>query len=482
MKKVKLLLCLMICTLLLGGCGKILNKKEAKQLKENAKIYCGEVHKRLAQEEGYENAVLLEVFVYYIDIYDNSERPDAANVYSKYQLEDGSIIYFNTMISDMKGLGELTDKSFYFLPFEEREEEYLVYREAADTGNLRGDKLKSLGEGVYARESESGASYYFMVDIDNTDTDLTTEASVITEVSTTTEVEVSKPVQEPLKLSGNPEDEYVTTKPEYIETDKFIIFLDEDIKLYGNTPELIAYVMELTETEAGLTLNNDYGYESWGTSGPQYYYDGTNFEGVDPKCEKFHIYVVSDEKSVPCSMPSAVVLNNIDLELAAGEGWTLVHEYTHSLHASNGVNLGRIMEEGFATYVCGKVTSKDADIPFNFDANLNYSSYDREITRENAEEVFKEEFEDGWENYLYGYRFMTFLYEEYGEEVFHNILKDATLNPPEGVDHFENKDAIPYIKKHTSEDVFIKYGDWLEENKEMFEDWNTVDVEYIEDN
>ncbi len=478
MKKVRLLITIMICTLLLGGCGESLNKKEAKQLKENAKIYCDEVHKRLAQEEKYGNAVLLEAFVYYIDIYDNSESPDAANVYSKYQLEDGSIIYFNTMISDMKGLGELTDKSFYFLPFEEREDEYLVYREAADTGNLRGDKLKSLGEGVYVRESESGASYYFMVDIDNTDTDLTTEASATTEVSTTaevnttTEVEVSKAVQEPLKLSGNPEDEYVTTKPEYVETEKFIIFLDEGIKIYGNTPELIAYVMELTETESGLTLDNDYGYESWGTSGPQSYYEGDNFEGVDPNCEKFHIYVVPDEKSVPCSMPSAVVLNNIDLELAAGEGWTLVHEYTHSLHASNGVNLGRIMEEGFATYVCGKVTSKEADIPFNFNANLNYSSYYREITRETAEEVFKEEFEDGWENYLYGYRFVTFLYEEYGEDVFRDILKDATLNPPEGVDHFENKDAIPYIKKNTSDDVFIKFADWLEENKERIEAWN----------
>ncbi len=101
MKKAKFFIAIMICTLLLGGCGESLNKKETKQLKENAKIYCDEVHKRLSQEEKYSNAVLLEAFVYYIDIYDNSERPDAANVYSKYQLADDSIIYFNTMISEM---------------------------------------------------------------------------------------------------------------------------------------------------------------------------------------------------------------------------------------------------------------------------------------------------------------------------------------------------------------------------------------------
>lgn len=300
------------------------------------------------------------------------------------------------------------------------------------------------------------------------------------EENKTTEVVVSTTVKEPLKLSGNPKDEYVMTEPSYVETDKFILFLDEGIKIYGNTPELITYVMELTETEAGLTLENEYGYICELAPGPQSIMEVNDFEGVDPNCEKFHIYVVPPEKYVPCGMPGAIVLNDIDMELAAGEGWALVHEYTHSLHAANGVNLGRIMEEGFATYVCGKVTRKDSDVPFNFNANYNYAFYDREITRDNAEDVFKEEFEDGWENYLYGYRFITFLCEEYGEEAFYNILNDATLNPPEGVEYFENKDAIPYIKKHTSEDIFIKYGDWLVDNKEMFEAWSMEDVEYIE--
>ncbi len=39
----------------------------------------------------------------------------------------------------------------------------------------------------------------------------------------------TKPAQEPLLLSGNPEDEYVMTKPEYVETEKFILYLDEGI-------------------------------------------------------------------------------------------------------------------------------------------------------------------------------------------------------------------------------------------------------------
>ena len=164
MNKSKIFIAIMICALLLGGCGEILNKKEAEQLKEDAKICCEEVHKSFIQEEGYENAVLLEAFVEYTDVYDESLSSDTANVFSKYQLEDGSIIYFNNFISDMKGLGELTDKSYIFHSTE-REEYYLDYKEAAETGNHRGEELKSVGDGVYVREAEESSIYYFMIDV-----------------------------------------------------------------------------------------------------------------------------------------------------------------------------------------------------------------------------------------------------------------------------------------------------------------------------
>ncbi len=51
-------------------------------------------------------------------------------------------------------------------PFVEREEYYLEFRNVASTGNLRGDELKSVGNGVYYKEGEVGSTYYFMVDIE----------------------------------------------------------------------------------------------------------------------------------------------------------------------------------------------------------------------------------------------------------------------------------------------------------------------------
>ena len=84
----------------------------------------------------------------------------------------------------------------------------------------------------------------------------------------------------------------------------------------------------------------------------------------------------------------------------------LVHEYTHSLQVANGPWLNHSLDEGFATYITGQITKRDEIINFDFDADFNYSYYPTEITRENAEQLFLEEPEDGWDNYLYGYRFM----------------------------------------------------------------------------
>ncbi len=278
--------------------------------------------------------------------------------------------------------------------------------------------------------------------------------------------------QEPLVLSGNAEDSYTTTRPEYVETDKFILYLDENITVQGNTADLISKLMQRTEEVSGFTLTNNIGYDSGFTFfAPYEFYGETALDNVDPENEKYHIYVVAPEKCGPCGGVGCLVLNQIDLDIAGGEGWVLVHEYSHSLHLANGVYLGDIMTEGFATYNCAQVINNSPDIPFNFNANYNYSNYNREITPENAEAIFLEDKEDGWENYLYGYRFMTFLMEEYGKDIFKVILTDASCDAGQWEYTYDAEKTLPYIKASTSEDVFVEFANWLEENKERIAAW-----------
>ena len=159
----------MILCLLLSGCGTTFSKSELKQLKENAATHSGEVHKRITfGEEAFQNAVLLETIFCYTDVYDNTKGPDYAHVYSKYQMEDGAVIYFDTYISDMKGIGELCDKPIFLTPFEEQESDYTKYENLAKTGKSESNELtlKKVGENVYAHEraSESVCNYYFVVE------------------------------------------------------------------------------------------------------------------------------------------------------------------------------------------------------------------------------------------------------------------------------------------------------------------------------
>lgn len=277
-------------------------------------------------------------------------------------------------------------------------------------------------------------------------------------------------VKKPIELSGNPEDEYVLTQPEYVETDKFIIFMDTGTKVYGNTVELIETIFELVEKETGLSLDAKADYDFIPTDGPTQKFLSTVFDGVDPNKEKYHIYVVSPEKSFPSGGYGSITLNPIDLEIAAGDGDAIVHEYTHSLQVANGPWMNHILDEGFATYITAQITKKDEIIPFNFDADSNYSYYTTEITRENAEQLFLEEQEDGWDDYLYGYRFMHFLMENYGEDVYRKLLAEALEMVPKNLNVISREASAVCLKKLTSQDVFIEFADWMQVNKERFEE------------
>lgn len=169
MKRIKVLLSIVICVLLLGGCGdsSFFDKDEIKQLIENCTIHSGEVHKCITGKEEYKEAVLLETVFQYTDVYDNSEGPDWAHVYSKYQMQDGSVIYFATIITDMKGIGKLSDNPIWLHPIEEQEYNYTYNRNLAVNGeDESGDlELEGVGHDVYAYEAPdgSGCHYYFIV-------------------------------------------------------------------------------------------------------------------------------------------------------------------------------------------------------------------------------------------------------------------------------------------------------------------------------
>ncbi|MBQ7360195.1 MAG: hypothetical protein IJW63_08880 [Lachnospiraceae bacterium] len=284
-------------------------------------------------------------------------------------------------------------------------------------------------------------------------------------------LKITEPIETPapLVLSGNPEDVYVTTKQEYVVSDDIILFLCEGTTLYGDTMELIHTIKDLVEKETGLKLNAQAEFAEVGVRGEiDVLYGQGSFPGVDHNKEKFHVHIVPFETASPYASKGAITLNPMDLEIAAGEGYAFVHEMTHCAQMANGRLISTTMNEGFATYITGQITERDEIIPFNFNAEYNYSHYDREITAETAENIFIEETDNSDDKYCLGYRFVSFLFDQYGDDIYRNILFDASSTFGLSGDITEEA-MIPVIKRNTSEEVFEEFADWLKKNRKRFD-------------
>ena len=269
-------------------------------------------------------------------------------------------------------------------------------------------------------------------------------------------------------MSGNPEDTYITTRPEYVEREDYIIFMDTGTKIYGNTPELIEEIFRMVEEESGLSRDTELKYKPLENDTLPWLFKNDEFIGIDTEVEKYHIYVVPTSKSTPMGGYGYLIVNPEELEIAAGDAYPIVHEYAHSLHTANGPWMSQIMTEGFSTYITAQVTGREGSIPFKYDAYKDYSDFSVKLTKDNVEKHFLEGPEYGFVNYAFGFRLMHFLMETYGEDIFKKLLDEACLMVAEDWNEIYREETLECLKRCTSETVLEEFVDWYEENKSRF--------------
>lgn len=283
-------------------------------------------------------------------------------------------------------------------------------------------------------------------------------------------------VQKPLVLSGNAEDLYVTKKPEYVESERIIMFIDKGIEIPGNILEQMESLMALVEEETGLLFFNDTGY-CMAPSDVRYVIWGQDgFLGVDAEQKKFHIFVVPHEVWWPSSSGDMIVLGPEDIRFGEGEGNAAVHELAHAAHQRNGVQMNRVIDEGFANYIEGKICDEDELFPFDYDVREEYERVFVEITAETAEKEFVDAAMNEY-NYLYGYWFITYLTENYGEDIFRKLLETANAEADEYQGEMSKEEMVPIVKTVTSETIFEEFGAWFEEKAK---DWPRAEIYWAE--
>lgn len=309
----------------------------------------------------------------------------------------------------------------------------------------------------------------------------TTEATTTatTTVATTAKAEV--PTESRITLSGNASDKFIADKYCYAESDKVVIYFEKGVEIRGDMLKTAEEAMTDLENYTGLKFSKNYqGNHFCADTIYLFEPDMKRFENVNPDFKKVNIYIVTLGNSIQYTDQTGIVVESFDFYREETFCQVLYHELTHLLHLRNGNSLGTVLNEGFAEHTTYEVLKKRKSAPWSI---IQYygSTYQLDPTLFDQKDAgFRYVIDKKTDNYHYGYRFVTFIYQTYGPDVMNKIISDATAS---GFDDsysdnpfIEEKNEMmkKIIKRNTSEDVFEKFSVWVKNN------WANEEKEYYD--
>ncbi len=284
-----------------------------------------------------------------------------------------------------------------------------------------------------------------------------------------------------ITLSGKSDDIFVAEADCYTENDEIVMYFQKGITIKGDMLEIANTVMNDLCENTGFHFNKNY------DSGEMYefmdmYFAPGIFVEINSDELKINILVVNLGDAVEWADGNNAILDQSDFDYDNGGYATLYHELSHVLQFRNGVNLGSMMDEGFAAYTENK-TRLSHNIPAWTAAQYYFPAEFDESLISGGEETFSYMFDESDANYQYGFRFITFLYETYGEDIYADILAEATkMNFSSGYDENNKETSIKansqqllkIIKSVTTKNVLSDFIQWYNDN------WAVLGQEYME--
>ena len=305
---------------------------------------------------------------------------------------------------------------------------------------------------------------------------------------------------EKITLDGVKENYYVSSDYCYLESEKYILLVDKDIKIPGDFAIVLDAIIDEIENQLGLSAmpeNRDYP-NIFNNSG---YYNGFNPWKDWNAGSKIPIFLVCDRKPegwISCATSDDVVI--VSYDMFSDELWDsvpdyrdnpwrrdgyldyteIIHELTHTITQRN-VPMSKIMTEGIADYMAVSVLNALADkYPSLAENKAKKTFYDNDVPEavnsSNAEKIFISDYSnvshaDRGAEYTFGKYLFTYLNEQAGDDFFKKIsdkLIASGINYRyDEYDEASMQKIAGIIKELYGDDVFEKFGDWCVKNNHL---------------
>lgn len=268
------------------------------------------------------------------------------------------------------------------------------------------------------------------------------------------------------ELLDNSSSEKVTVEEvSYYEGEHFILYFEKDCVIPKDLPKLIEEIM--TQEEAMFSLRFDESSHAEDCGLIRFYFGEDTFRGIGYRQDKLNIIICHDvqDGSIECADTNELVLFDTDFDSELDSGETSCHEIAHSLRLRQSPNLGQVLEEGIGVYAQWKMSVLRGTPCWSMIQYVDFGGgdvYDEEKVCEDAEEAFREANlaprSAEQVHYQYGIRLISFLMDEYGENV---ILKISEAAAKREFQETDNDAIIEVLKEATSEDIFERFEKWL---------------------
>lgn len=266
-------------------------------------------------------------------------------------------------------------------------------------------------------------------------------------------------------LSGDPAETFTAETNCYAKGDRVLVYFQKGVTVPGDTVAIVQNVMAELEALTGLSFDNRWNVDH--TNNYHLIFEEEVFDNLNPDGATVEVIIANLGTTSPYATENTGVIDVVDLE--GPDRLALYHELAHVLYLRNAVDLGLCLDEGLATWTLDKLYRQKAIPCWNTDFYLNGPDFDEALIT-GGEAGFSICFEKSDDNYLYGFRFVTFLCETYGEDVILRLIKAAT---EDGFDSsfqedaaLENKADTEHMKRLlksvTGEDVFQRFAAWHE--------------------